>query len=309
MDFRELTYICAIAKYQTISRAAQALYISQPSLSIFLQKLEMELNVTLFERANKKMIPTYAGRRYLEYAHNILNMNQRLLEEMKGISQETKGCLSIGSTPTRTRYVMPQLLALFQKKYPQITINITEATTGELEKLLDEHIIDFAFYTIPQRDGHRKYHHLNWEEIVLCVAKEKNYKLKAKNRKGFLYPWLDLQKMEEEPFLLVPEHWTAGRAARRHISEAKISPKTIHFSIVETAVAAAGYGMGVCFCPDIMIRRGTFAHVPDYYSVGINPSHVEFVIAHRNDFEITRYGRDFIKMAQQMLSESPSLEN
>lgn len=304
MDFRELTYICAIAEHQTISRAAQVLYISQPSLSIFLQKLEAKLNVTLFERANKKMIPTYAGRRYLEYAENILNMHQRLLTEMKGISQETKGCLSIGSTPTRTRYVLPQLLAIFREKYPQIILNITEATTGELENLLDEHIIDFAFYTIPQRDGRREYHHLNWEEIVFCVAKEKNYKLKAKTRKGFLYPWLDLREMEEEIFLLVPEHWTAGCVARRHINEAKIFPQTILFSIVETAVAAAGYGVGVCFCPDIMIRRGTFTHVPDYYSVGASPSHVEFVIAHRNDFELTMYGRDFIKMAQQMLSDN-----
>lgn len=66
MDFRDYTYVQMIAQYKTISRAADALYISQPSLSKFLQKLEEELGTPLFKRVNKQMYPTYAGERFLE---------------------------------------------------------------------------------------------------------------------------------------------------------------------------------------------------------------------------------------------------
>lgn len=76
MDFRELSYITAIAKYQNITKAAEALYISQPSLSKFLSNTESELGLKLFVRADKKYIPTYTGKRYLEYAHQILEIKR-----------------------------------------------------------------------------------------------------------------------------------------------------------------------------------------------------------------------------------------
>ena len=70
MDFRDYTYVQMIAQYKTISRAADALYISQPSLSKFLQKLEEELGTPLFKRVNKQMYPTYAGERIpVSYTH------------------------------------------------------------------------------------------------------------------------------------------------------------------------------------------------------------------------------------------------
>ena len=78
MDFRDYTYVQMIAQYKTFSRAADALYISQPSLSKFLQKLEEELGTPLFKRVNKQMYPTYAGERFLETGQSIFALQNRL---------------------------------------------------------------------------------------------------------------------------------------------------------------------------------------------------------------------------------------
>ena len=85
MDFRELQFITAIARHQNITKAAEALYITQPALSKFLASLENELGLKLFDRVDRKYIPTYAGGRYLEYARTILDTKASLDSELADI--------------------------------------------------------------------------------------------------------------------------------------------------------------------------------------------------------------------------------
>ena len=124
MDFRELSYITAIAKYQNITKAAEALYISQPGLSKFLSGLEEELGLRLFDRADRKYIPTYAGQRYLEYAHTILDTKASLDSELSDIIKRDIGVLNIGLPNMRCAYVLPKTLPEFNTKYPNVKVNI-----------------------------------------------------------------------------------------------------------------------------------------------------------------------------------------
>ena len=95
MDFRDLTYITAIAKYQNLTKAAEALYISQPGLSKFLTQLEDEAGLKLFDRIERRYIPTYAGKRYLEYARSILDTKASLDAELSDIIKRDIGVLNI----------------------------------------------------------------------------------------------------------------------------------------------------------------------------------------------------------------------
>ncbi|MCD8122306.1 MAG: substrate-binding domain-containing protein [Clostridiales bacterium] len=101
-----------------------------------------------------------------------------------------------------------------------------------------------------------------------------------------------------ECFHLASPHWRVGRTARWLLEEADIHPKTIDFSIVEAAVAAAGCGLGVTFCSDIMAKRGSFTKTPAYFSVGNEPKTMEFILAHRKDFPLTKAYQDFIRVSQ-----------
>ena len=94
MDFREMTYVIAIARHQSVSKAANELYVSQPTLSKFVQNLEKELGQPLFKRLGKKFVLTYAGERYVEYAKNILNAKKELDNELSDIMKYDIGELA-----------------------------------------------------------------------------------------------------------------------------------------------------------------------------------------------------------------------
>ena len=83
MNFTELNYILCIAKHQNLTKAAQELYVSQPTLTKYLQKLEREMDGKLFSRSGNSYTPTYLGRRYMEYAKKVLAVNQDWEKELQ----------------------------------------------------------------------------------------------------------------------------------------------------------------------------------------------------------------------------------
>ena len=91
MDFRELSYVLAIAKYQNITKAADALYITQPTLTKFLQSLESQMGQKLFRKLGRRFVLTYAGERYVARATEILNLKKELDQEMNDIIKNNHG--------------------------------------------------------------------------------------------------------------------------------------------------------------------------------------------------------------------------
>ena len=107
MDFRELSYVLAIAKYQNITKAAESLYISQPTLSEFLIALEENLGLKLFKRLGNKYVLTYAGERYVEHARQIQRVKTDLDMEMADILKRDAGVLNVAFAHMRCTYVLP----------------------------------------------------------------------------------------------------------------------------------------------------------------------------------------------------------
>ena len=102
MDFRELSYITAIAKYQNITKAAESLYISQPTLSKFLKALEEDIGLKLFRRLGNRYVLTHAGECYLQKAEQILQLKNELDLELADIMKRDVGVLRV-AFPTMSR--------------------------------------------------------------------------------------------------------------------------------------------------------------------------------------------------------------
>ena len=96
-ELKEQRYIIEIAKVQGVAKAAENLFISQPALSKFLTRTEEMYGVQLFERVGKKMIPTYAGKQYLEYAKQMVELDQDFRNQIADIKRLKKGSLNIGT--------------------------------------------------------------------------------------------------------------------------------------------------------------------------------------------------------------------
>lgn len=198
MELKEARYILAIAKHQSIGKAAESLYISQPSLSKYLKNLEERLGAPLFDRRENHYYPTYMGERYLYYAERIAAFGDQWSQEFDDIAHQEKGRLNIAAPIMMgTTLIEPSLMG-FHKRHPYVTLNIMEAINFVAENSLEDNSIDLTIYNVHKFPENMDYQILRKEEIVLVLNKNHPLCKKAQTKEGFLHPWLDLKMLEKE---------------------------------------------------------------------------------------------------------------
>ncbi len=169
MNLRDLKYLVTTAKEGHFARAAQKSFVSQPTLSMQIKKLEDELGVQIFERANKKFLITPIGKELIKRAEIIL----RVAEEMKILAKNSidpfSGELSIGAFPTLAPYFLPKIVKTISKNFPKITLLLIEEKTEKLIEKLKEGEIDAAFIAMPISGNEFESVKIFEEEFLLAV--------------------------------------------------------------------------------------------------------------------------------------------
>ena len=169
MNYHELQYILCIAKHQNLTKAAQELYISQPTLTKHLQKLEREMGTKLFSRSGNSYTPTFAGRKYMEYARKILQIRQDWEKELKDLTENNEGELNVAFPLMRSTCMVPQIMTSFFQKYPKVKVNILEEAYSIQEKLLLNDQLDFGIFNEVHEHPKLEYELLKKEEILLIM--------------------------------------------------------------------------------------------------------------------------------------------
>ena len=211
MELKEARYILAIARHQSIGKAAESLYISHPYLSKYLKNLEERIGAPLFSRHENRYYPTYMGERYLHYAEQIVACGDEWMQEYDDIAHRQRGRLNIAVPIMMGSTLIEPMLAPFHKRYPYVTLNIMEAVNFIAENSLETSSIDLTLYNIHEFPETMDYQILRSEEIVLVLHENHPLAAKAITRPGFRYPWLDLALFKEENFLLLsPDQNTGG---------------------------------------------------------------------------------------------------
>lgn len=296
MDFRELSYITAVAKYQNITKAAEALYVSQTSLSKFLSNTESELGLKLFVRADKKYLPTYAGKRYLEYAHQILELKDSLDAELSDIIKRDVGVLSIGLPNMRCTYMLPKTLPEFNRRYPNVKVNIFEGMSAMIDRRLLEGDIDLAFYSKPyETNPHIEYETLAHEELMICTCK--NHKVKASSINGHI----ELSALKDERLILLSPEQRTGQISRYYLQRSNISlANSITTNNMPAVISLTEQGWGVSFIFEAHLRWHSPVPEIDTYSFGEERVISDFVAARRKGSYIQKYAREFINLVRKL---------
>lgn len=149
MTITELKYIVALAKEKHFGKAAQSVFVSQPTLSIGIKKLEEELGVQIFERLSNKVLPTPVGERIIEAARNTLMST----DIIRSIAQEAKGeyigDIKLGAIYTICPYILPRMITDLQDHTPDIRLFIEENYTNALVNQLKDGTLDVALLSLP----------------------------------------------------------------------------------------------------------------------------------------------------------------
>ena len=126
MNLQQLRYIVAIDRFRNFAKAADACNITQPTLSAMLLKLEEELDVKIFDRTNKSVKPTTAGKRLIVQAQKVLLETERITEIVNEDKGQICGSLSMSVGPTIAPYLLPKFIKHYRNLYPTVDLNITE---------------------------------------------------------------------------------------------------------------------------------------------------------------------------------------
>ena len=188
MNIRDLKYLIAVAKEQHFARAAEKSFVSQPTLSMQIKKLEDELGVQIFERSQKNFLITKVGAEIIKKAEIIL----REAEEIKNIAKNSldpmSGELRIGAFPTLAAYFFPKIIKKISKEFRKLKLLLVEEKTETLLGKLKSGEIDAAFIAMPCQDDGLENKKIFSEEFLLAVsqkhqlAKKKN--IQTKDLKG-----------------------------------------------------------------------------------------------------------------------------
>ncbi len=169
MNLRDLRYLVALAEHKHFGRAADASFVSQPTLSTQIKKLEDELDVALVERTPRKILLTEVGREIAARARHVLDE----VEQIKAIARRTKdpesGTLRLGIFPTLGPYLLPHIVPGLRERFPRLELLLTEEKTETLLARLREGRLDAALLALPLHDDQLHAEVLFDEPFLLAV--------------------------------------------------------------------------------------------------------------------------------------------
>jgi LysR family hydrogen peroxide-inducible transcriptional activator len=149
MTITQLEYVLAVDKFRHFGKAAKACSVTQPTLSMQLQKAEDELGVILFDRSKNPILPTEEGERIIQQARSVIREYKKIFSIIDASKDEVRGDFRLGVIPTLTPYVVPLFAGAFVKKYPQVNLTIEEFKTEEIIELLGKDEIDAGLLATP----------------------------------------------------------------------------------------------------------------------------------------------------------------
>ncbi len=249
MNLRDLKYLVAVAENRNFHKAAARCFVSQPTLSSQIKKLEQELGVSLFERNHRSVIITPVGEQILIHARQLLEQADLIQQTAHAHQDPLAGPLRIGAIPTLSPYLMPQTLIAMRQDYPQIRMILSEEVTDRLLARLHAGEIDGALLATPEEA--RDLEMVNLFEEPFWLAHPRNHPLYYQDEisRG------DLEKLDL--LLLADEHCLALQV----MEVCHYTPRDGHEEItdlraasLETLLQLVGAGVGCTLVPALALR-------------------------------------------------------
>lgn len=247
MNLRDLKYIVAVAKEQHFAKAASKVFVSQPTLSMQIKKLEDELEVKIFERSQKNFLVTKVGEKIIKKAEIIL----KEVEEIKNIAKNSQDPFAaefrIGAFPTLASYFFPKVIGKIHQKFPKLKLFLFEEKTEILIAKLKSGELDVALLAMPILEEGLEVRKIFSEDFLLATAK--NHRL-AKHKK------ITQKDLKGEALMLLED----GHCMRKQALEVcsitgAFEQQEFQASSLETLRQMVEIGAGITLIPEIAVKK------------------------------------------------------
>ena len=257
MNANQLEYAVRLAQVRNFSQLAEELHISQPALSRHIQNLEQELGVKLFDRSTSPLTLTPAGAYFIESAKDLLYKEDQLLKTMGRFKSGEAGRLTIGVSPFRCMYLMPDVVKAVRDKFPGVQVVLHEAASAQLRKETMDGKYDFSILNLPVDESVLDVIPLEPETLVLAVPNE--WAATLPSTQNGQYREVDFADCKELPFITVGETQEMRNWFDKICAEANVRPSVVTEAVSLTSAWALAFaGVGATLLPLPFIKRENF---------------------------------------------------
>ena len=297
MDFRQLQYVLKVAECGSITKAANELYMAQPSLSNCIGKVEKELGVLLFDRSVNPIQLTLAGEEYVKEAKRILYIQEQLQKKLQDISQVSRRRVRIGISHERGIFMLPRILPVFRERFPEVSVEVVPGSHKKLSSLLSEGMLDIVMLPTIEKTADFRYIDVYEEEIMVCagagiVRSEHLYEGK--------WDMIDPDRCGSIPFIKMEPGHVITHAFDR-VFTGKMNIVFEAYSSAE-ALRLAAAGMGACLVSQMTMDMIQYDHATRAFSIGPKPMTWSVCACMRKDAYVGSVEKALIQIAQDSMS-------
>ena len=307
-------YVYEVYKERSFTKAAQNLYISQPSLSARIKKIEEIIGEPLFDRSTTPLQLTEVGKVYIEAAEEITQIEQRVENYINDLAGLKTGKLAVGASTLFAAYVVPSLITQFNQKFPDVHIQLIEGNTAELEEMLGSNALDFVIDNYHYDSILYNIELYCEENILLAVPKhfavneelgmyQLSYKnIKNKNYLNQKYPAVPLGRFADLPFIMLTQGNDTRTRGDRLCRNVGFKPNIVlEFNQQSTAYMASSTQLGATFISDILVSQlPTFENLVYYKLDGEEAKRKVFFYYKTHKYK-TRVMEEFIRMMHEQI--------
>ena len=309
MFFKNYQYFLAIVEYGGLTRAAEALYISQPSLSKYLSRLEANLGVELFDHSASPLKLTYAGQRYYDYVKRLQLMEQRLTRELEDIRADESGEIHLGIAQWRGAILLPRLLPRFHKVYPRVDVTITEGRASQVEAALTQGKLDFCLMNLPSHYPNLTKQEILWNEKVLLVGNRAHPEVQRALEELPVgedgYQRIDIAFLENEDFITLKPGQNMTVASEHLFGMYNLRPRSQWATEnMYTAISMVSSTLAFTMMPEAGAQFGTLPENVAYFSIHHSHELFPFAAVYRKDTTPNKWIRTLIDLTQEVHREA-----
>lgn len=310
MIFRNYEYFLTIADSGSLTKAAEQLYVSQPSLSQYLKRLERSLGVELFDHKASPLKLTYTGERYYNYVKKVKQLDENVQKEFRDIQEQSGGLLRLGVAFWRGACLLPDIFPTFHKAYPGIHLELLEGRASQLESALMNDKIDIAVLNLPHTLHYDKlsYEILCQERILLAAPTQHPYIQSLLQDCRLLggRPVAPLDVLNHMPLILTKPGQNLTHAITYALNRHQLEPDILlETGNLTTAINLAAQGMGCAFVPEEGAKVCLHPGQVTYFTVDSPDLVWELGAVYRKDVYLSKIARLFIQSVKQQLTAQP----
>lgn len=321
LSTREIKYVLEVAEERSMTRAAEKLFIAQPSLSQTIIKIEDKLGIKLFARNKGRITLTSEGERFVKMGEQILRATKNFETEILDINNLEMGRLVVGTPYLLGSFIIPHIVKRYKEKYPKIHLHLVEENSRTLEEYLISEKLDLAIKPVGDRDERLIYDTLYQNRMVLLVPKDSELNRYAYvNEENTAHMYFNLKDAADQPFMIGVEGQWIRHATEIVFSRARIMPPiSMHSRNIDTIrqLVTTGMGLailpesyicdGVCGCAKTSCRHSTHNSLNYYYLPDDQNYMWEVAIVRGRNNYLSNAGRSFIETAVDWFAENQEL--